>query len=182
MFISLPYMYKAEKLKQQNVIEYIVYMLQLEKVIRVFDCNLQKISDQFLTQYRVSDEQFQEIRNWYKILILQLQSSNSGKSHFPFIHKLLEELEQIHQQVLVGEDTKHILYQKKYAEVYPIIEELRNSLRLVGDSDISVAIQALHVYVIMKTEQLELSDDTRKSMQSIVEMLEQIAFFFHHHR
>ena len=91
-------------------------------------------------------------------------------------------MEQVHQQVLVGKETRHIMYQMKYAKVYPIIEELRNSLRLVGDSDISVAIQALHVYVIMKTEQLELSNDTHKSMQLVVELLAQIAALFQNHR
>lgn len=172
-------MFKAEQLKQENIIEYIIYMLQIENVIKANDCDIQKITKNVVSQYDVTEIQKQEVHNWYKTLIVQMQLSNNAITHLSFIQDLFQELDHIHLSILDAGIEHSTDYKSKYTAISPIIAELRNILRLPGASDIQVAIRALFVYVNMKMQQQIISEETQKSIKLIVEFLELIGNIYH---
>jgi len=172
-------MFKAEKLKQANIIEYIIYMLQIENVIKANDCDIQKITENVVSQYDVTEFQKQEVHNWYKTLIVQMQSSSNTISHLLFIQDLLQELNHIHLSILDAGIEQSYDYKSKYSAIKPIITDLRNILRLPEASDIQVAIRALFVYVNMKMQQQIISEETQKSIKLIVKFLELVGNIYH---
>ena len=57
----------AKQLKQQNIAEYLIYMWQVEDLIRAYGCDLERIRENLVTRYPA--EQQGEITQWYEDLI-----------------------------------------------------------------------------------------------------------------
>ena len=38
----------AKKLRKQNLVAYVLYMYQVEDIIRSYDCDIQKIAEEYL--------------------------------------------------------------------------------------------------------------------------------------
>ena len=46
----------AQQLKSTNVAEYILYMFQLEDTLRAYDCDPDRIADEYVSRFDWSDE------------------------------------------------------------------------------------------------------------------------------
>ena len=60
-------MFISRQLKQQNIAEYLIYMWQVEDLIRAYKCDLETIRQQLVARYPT--EQQAELAQWYEDLI-----------------------------------------------------------------------------------------------------------------
>jgi len=49
-------MFIAQKLKQTNIAEYLIYMWQIEDIIRAAGCDIDKLKSSFISQYQIDEE------------------------------------------------------------------------------------------------------------------------------
>ena len=61
-------MYISQQLKQQNIAEYLLYMWQIEDLLRAYHFDLDKIKKDIVDPYPVTDEQKATLFQWYKDL------------------------------------------------------------------------------------------------------------------
>ena len=54
-------MFIAKKLRQENVCEYLLYMWQIEDLIRALGLDMDRINDQIIKTYPVSDAEKKEL-------------------------------------------------------------------------------------------------------------------------
>ena len=47
----------AQQLKEKNIAEYLIYMWQIEDLIRANDCDVDRIEENIVSRYQVSDEE-----------------------------------------------------------------------------------------------------------------------------
>ena len=64
-------MFISRQLKQQNIAEYLIYMWQVEDLIRAYKCDLETIRQQLVARYPT--EQQAELAQWYEDLIEMMQ-------------------------------------------------------------------------------------------------------------
>ena len=63
-------MYISRQLKQQNIAEYLLYMWQVEDLIRANGCDIGQIRRNVVDTYpSLTDPQRQELTQWYEDLI-----------------------------------------------------------------------------------------------------------------
>ena len=55
----------AQQLKEKNIAEYLIYMWQIEGLIRANDCDVDRIEENIVSRYQVSDEERRELTEWY---------------------------------------------------------------------------------------------------------------------
>ena len=55
----------ADKKKQNNIAEYIIYMYQTEDLIRAFDCDMEQIRAYVLKHIPQAAEDKEALLNWY---------------------------------------------------------------------------------------------------------------------
>ena len=60
-------MFISKQLKQQNIAEYLIYMWQVEDLIRAYGCDLERIREQLGPRFPA--EQQGELAQWYEDLI-----------------------------------------------------------------------------------------------------------------
>ena len=60
-------MFISKQLKQQNIAEYLIYMWQVEDLIRAYGCDLERIREELVPRFPA--EQQGELAQWYEDLI-----------------------------------------------------------------------------------------------------------------
>ena len=69
-------MFIAKKLRQENVCEYLLYMWQIEDLIRALGLDMDRINDQIIKTYPVSDAEKKELYGWYESLADMMRMEN----------------------------------------------------------------------------------------------------------
>ena len=68
----------AEKLRRTNRAEYLLYLWQLEDLLRAYDCNPERLDEAYLSHFQVSPEERAKMRQWYADLCHMMQIVNQN--------------------------------------------------------------------------------------------------------
>lgn len=70
-------MFIAHKLRKENICEYLLYMWQIEDLIRAFNLNIDTINERIISNYPVKDEaERKSLYEWYESLIEMMRLEN----------------------------------------------------------------------------------------------------------
>ena len=64
----------AQQLRKTNIAEYLLYMWQVEDIIRAFDCSLSRIRREYIERFDYTDEQKEDEADWFGNLIRMMNS------------------------------------------------------------------------------------------------------------
>ena len=118
-------MFIAQDLRQKNIVEYLLYMWQVEDIIRAYDCSLSRIRKEYISRFDYSDEQLEDMTDWYGDLVTMMNQEGKRQSgHLQVNQVVLQQLSELHAQLL--QSTKFPFYTSQYYKVLPFIVELRN--------------------------------------------------------
>jgi hypothetical protein len=70
----------ANNKKETNIAEYILYMWQIEALIRSCNFNIYELEEAVISNYGVSSAKQLEIFNWYKQLIAEMKLQGIKKT------------------------------------------------------------------------------------------------------
>ena len=62
-------MYVAQELRKKSIAEYLLYLWQTEDIIRAYGCSLPVIKRDYISRFNYSDEQRNEVIDWFGNLI-----------------------------------------------------------------------------------------------------------------
>ena len=158
-------MFIAKEIRKTSIAEYILYMWQLEDLIRAYDCSLSRISDEYISKFNYTDEQKAAENEWFGNLIRMMnEEGKREKGHLNINKVTLQDLSDLHQQLLASDNFP--FYNAEYYKVLPFVVELRNK----GDKDISeieTCLDALYGIMMLRMQQKEISPDTEHAIKEI---------------
>ncbi len=94
-------MFIAKKLKKENICEYLLYMWQVENLIRAFKLNMEHIDQQIIAQYPASEPEKKEMNEWYESLIEMMRMEGKQESgHIQLNTNIIIELNDFHFQLI----------------------------------------------------------------------------------
>ena len=97
------------KQKKENIAEYLLYMWQLEDILRAYELNIDKVQQALIDPTNSSVEE-KEARDWYNQLINSMRSEEIEKEgHLEINKTLLQNLTGLHLQLLKSANEKSIL-------------------------------------------------------------------------
>jgi len=159
----------AQHKKQTNIAEYILYMWQIEDIIRSNNFDLTQINDTIISKFDVPKETQYDIKLWYQNLIEQmLKEGKSEKGHLSFLVKQLDELNNLHNSLLTT--IQDVDYQNAYIAAK---ENIRNFMvkSTEANSEIEACLIALYGFLMLKLKQSEISSLTKEAMQTFSKLL-----------
>lgn len=159
----------AQHKKQTNIAEYILYMWQIEDIIRSNNFDLTQINDTIISKFDVSKETQYDIKLWYQNLIEQLlKEGKSEKGHLSFLIKQLDELNNLHNSLLTT--IQDVDYQTAYIAAK---ENIRSFMvkSTEANSEIEACLIALYGFLMLKLKQTEISRPTKEAMQTFSKLL-----------
>ena len=103
----------AESKKKQNISEYIIYMYQMEDLIRSYQFNLDDIRQYVISHYPIAEEEKIEVAFWFDDLIDQMKAENiEEKGHLKAVQAEVDALAKIHWDLLKTDSEYFNIYQK----------------------------------------------------------------------
>lgn len=167
----------AEKLRKENIAEYLLYMWQVEDIIRAYGCSLSRIKEEYISRFQVEDlETHEEMVDWYGNLIRMMnQEGKREKGHLTINAILVQDLNDLSSQLLAS--PKFPFFNAEYYKVLPFIVELRNR----GDKDISeieTCLNALYGVMMLRLQQKEVSPQTQNAVKEISTFLGMLSDYY----
>lgn len=175
---QLEIMIIASKKRKENIAEYILYMWQIEDIIRANGCDIERIRKNVISRFDLTEDKRKEMEEWYESLIDMMRREGVTESgHLQINKNILNQLVQLHQALLA--DPAFPEYTAEFYRTLPFIVELRGK---AGDNkvgEIETCFTALYGMLLMRLQQKEMTDATRDAIQQISRFISVLARNFH---
>lgn len=167
----------AREKRKSNIAEFILYMWQVEDLIRASAFDLGRVDEAVIRKFNLPDETLNEIRTWYSNLITLMAEEKIVKTgHMSFLNKLVRELNDLHLRLLQaeGEDKYRELYAKASRNIKSFIEKSGDTF----SSGIEACLTGLYGYLMLKLQQMQISKETTTAMESFSNLLAALSIRF----
>lgn len=164
----------AKQLKQENISEYLLYMWQIEDLIRANELDIDKIDEQIIAKFEQSQNIKHEIRNWYEGLIEMMRREGvKEKGHLIINNNIIVDLTDLHLRLL--KSPKEAGYSSLYYKTLPFIVELRARNEDKNTPELETCFSALYGFLLMKLQGKEISGETQAAIAQISSLLRQLS-------
>lgn len=169
-------MYIAQQKRKENICEYLLYMWQVEDLLRATACRPERIEELILSRYQLQGEPLEQVRGWYLELADMMRSEGKlERGHLDINRIILLELERLNRELLA--DPNDVLYQGLHYQILPALIQLRAK---AGEdspqqSDLETAFSAIYGYLTLRLSGKSISEATEKSMKQISQFLAMLA-------
>lgn len=172
-------MYIASQKRKENIAEYLLYMWQIEDIIRANSLDLDKIRANVIDRYQgLTDAQKEEMAQWYESLIDMMRREDVvQKGHLQMNNNIISELADLNSRVLA--DPRFAEYHKEYYNTLPYIVELRAKAGDAKAGEIETCFNALYGMLLLRLKKAPISDDTARAMAQIARFVALLAKYFH---
>ncbi|MEG1643353.1 MAG: DUF4924 family protein [Bacteroidales bacterium] len=156
----------AKEKKRENIAEYLLYMWQIEDIIRANGLNIDKIRQNIIDRYECSDEIKMEMTSWYGNLIEMMRSEGIVETgHLQINNNVISELSDLHSALL--NSTQIPQYGGVFFKALPYIVELRKRQGECPPGEIETCFNALYGILLLKLSAKEISSGTQEAMKYI---------------
>lgn len=169
-------MFIAKSIREKSVVEYLLYMWQMEDLIRAYGCSLTRIRREYIDRFDYTDQQKDEEEDWFGDLIRMMnQEGKREKGHLAINEVLLQDLGDLHVRLL--QSTRFPFYSAEYYRMLPFIVELRQK----GDKEIGeveTCLNALYGVMLLRMRQKPISPETAHAIKAITTFLGMLSDYY----
>lgn len=160
----------AKKLKEENIAEYLLYMWQIEDIIRANKLNIDIIDKQIISGFEQPQNVKNEIREWYENLIDMMRREDvMEKGHLIINKNVISELTELHNRLLKSPQENE--YTEAYYKTLPFIVELRSKTQDKNTPELETCLAALYGFLLMRLQKKEISGETQSALSQISSFL-----------
>lgn len=168
----------ASQKRKDNIAEYLLYMWQIEDLIRANDLDIDKIRMNVISRFPADDETQIRMTEWYESLIDMMRREDVATSgHLQMNRNIIGALADLHGRVM--SDPKFVDYHKEFYATLPYIVELRAKAGDKPAGEIETCFNALYGWLMMKLRHIEISDSTVKAMTQIARFTAMLSKYFY---
>ena len=159
-------MFIAKQLRKKSIAEYLLYMWQIEDIIRAMGCSLPLIRKAYISKFTdYTDEQKEDEIDWFGNLVRMMnEEGKRDQGHLNINDIIVRDLMDLHQRLL--QSNRFPIYNAEYYKVLPFIVELRGK----GDkniSEIETCLDALYGIMMLRMQKKEISPETEHAIKEI---------------
>lgn len=171
-------MFIAQEKLKSNIAEYIIYMYQVEDMVRAYQFDIEEIR-RHIIQPQVKSESLEEVAvKWYIELISEMKSRGlQNKGHLNRVMEVMTELVYLHNTL------KDVVEDKKYIDLLAAaeenIEEFMKKSDLESRHPIEVCFQALYMKFLLKLKGEEISAESESAFDTMRIILAYLTKVYH---
>lgn len=159
----------SRKLKEQSISEYLLYMWQVEDLIRANGCDVDKLEQSMVAPYNLPAEQHAEMVEWYANLVEMMRIEGVQQSgHLQINKNVIITLTDLHCRLMHSQ--KFPFYQAAYYKALPFIVELR-AKGGQDKSELENCFDALYGVWMLRLQRKEVSRETAGAVADIVKFV-----------
>lgn len=171
-------MFTASEKKRENIAEYLLYMWQIEDIIRAYNLDIDKIEEHIISPHtNLSDEERHRMREWYESLIDMMRREGVEKNgHLQLNKNVVLALTDLHNRLL--SDPKYNDYSSEYYKTLPYIVELRAKAGEKKEGEIETLFNALYGILMLRLSGKEITPQTLEATKQISTFLGKLAAYY----
>ena len=170
-------MYTSIKLKEESLVAYLLYMWQVEDIIRANGLDADEIDENYVSRFNLDLQQRAEVKQWYSDLAEMMRSENvAEKGHLQINRNIIILLTDLHNELL--KSSKHPFYSAAYYKVLPFIVELRNKGNNQDKPEIENCFDAMYGLMTLRMQNREISKETQNAVADIAKFLEMLSGYY----
>ena len=186
----------AKELRKKSIAEYLLYMWQIEDIIRAYQCSLTKIRKEYIDKFNYTDAQKDEEEDWFgELLRMMNQEGCRENGHLQINKVIMQSLNELHAQLLTS--SKFPFYSAEYYRVLPFIVELRGKTKQVADrmarkneanlkeiaanlghSEIETCFDVLYGVMMLRLQKKEISRETETAVKEITTLIGMLSDYY----
>lgn len=165
----------AREKKKTNIAEYILYMWQVEDMLRALGLDMERVDEHVVARFRADDALRQEIYDWYDNLVAMMkQEKVEAKGHIQPLKNTVDELTELHFFLL------HQAHDPRYHQLVlqaagNLVEFRRKSGVDDSVSDVELALNALYGHLMLKLQHKEIHPETQAAMDGFSKIIAYLA-------
>ena len=164
----------AREKKKENIIEYILYMWQVEDLIRAYKFDISSIEEGLILQFNQPAYIKEEIKQWYIELIkLMKKQGVENKGHLEFLNNTVKDLYRLHLQILKSQDESQ--YFDIYCQALPNIKDLDARSKNNSLNEIETCLNGLYGLLMLRLQKKDISSETTIAMTTFSKLLAYLA-------
>lgn len=166
----------ATQKRKENIVEYLIYMWQVEDLIRANKLDMSLIDANVISQY--SSDSVDEIRAWWDNLAEMMRLEKvEEKGHLQVNINTLNEINYLHNQLL--KEPNEVAYRHIFNATVPFIKEFDEKSGKVLSNDIEVCVTAIYSTFILKLQKKDISENTMEALKVFSRFLAFLAAKYH---
>ena len=186
----------AKELRKKSIAEYLLYMWQIEDIIRAYQCSLTKMRKEYIDKFNYTDAQKDEEEDWFGDLLRMMNQEGCRENGHLQINKvIMQSLNELHAQLLTS--SKFPFYSAEYYRVLPFIVELRGKTKQVADrmarkneanlkeiaanlghSEIETCFDVLYGVMMLRLQKKEISRETETAVKEITTLIGMLSDYY----
>jgi hypothetical protein len=160
----------AEEKHKNSIAEYVLYMWQIENLIRTSQFNIETIEKTIIDKMGLDGNQRGMEVEWFTGLISKMKKQQvQSKGHLLELRDLMIELSYLHNSLL--KNVKDSNYGLIYNTAKPFILELKKKQDGLVHDEIEVCLNGLYAFWMLKASKKEISADTSKAMAVVSKLI-----------
>lgn len=164
----------AKQKRKENIAEYLLYMWQVEDLIRANHFDIDSIRRTVISQYDQSDEVKEEIARWYEELIEMMRGEGvMEKGHIQLNKNVIITLTDLHLQLL--KSPKEMIYGAAYYKTLPYIVQLRAKSGGEELPELETCFNAIYGFLLLRMQGKPVSQETQEAIKQISSFLALLA-------
>lgn len=170
-------MFIASQKRKENIAEYLLYMWQIEDLIRANDLDIDKITQNIVNRFGLPEDQRKQMIEWYESLIDMMRREDVIKSgHLQLNKNIILQLAQLHDTVL--KDPQFTEYNAEYYKTLPFIVELRAKAGENKQGELETCLTALYGMLLLRLQGKEITKDTQTALAQISRFIALLSHYF----
>jgi hypothetical protein len=156
----------AKQKRKENIVEYLLYMWQVEDLIRASHFDTDTIRQTVIPAYNQPEDVKNEIVCWYEELIEMMRSEGvMQKGHIQLNKNVIITLTDLHLRLL--KSPKEMVYSAAYYKTLPHIVQLRAKSGGEDVPELETCFTAVYGYLMLRMQQKEISTGTAEAIKQL---------------
>ena len=156
----------ARRKRKENIAEYLLYMWQVEDLIRANNFDMDSIRRTVVDRYDQPDDIKEEIAKWYEELVME-------KGHIQLNKNVIIALTDLHLRLI--KSPKEMVYGAAYYKTLPFIVQLRAKSGGEDLPELETCFNAIYGFLMLKMQGKEISPETMEGIKQISSFLALLA-------
>lgn len=170
-------MFISRELRKRNIAEYLLYMWQVEDLIRANELSLERIESAVVKPYALQPDAQQELLSWYGNLIEMMRLEEVvEKGHLQINKNVIINLTDLHLRLL--KSPKVPVYSAAYYKALPFIVEFRTKSNGRDKGELENCFDALYMLWLMKLQKREINEGTLKAAEEISRFISMLSLYY----
>ncbi len=168
----------AQEKKTNNIAEYVLYMWQIEDLIRSFGFDIPKLESQIYGVFSEQEDERAAITEWYDNLVQMMQLEHiSEQGHLQITTNVILDLNTLHVELLKNPAEQE--YRELYYKAAPNLQEFEQKITNKDTNEVEMMFIGLYGLLMMRIGKKTISPDTENAVKTFSDLVAALAQKYH---